>query len=312
VITVYWLLAAVLSAVAMMAASRVAIHHTIALAEGLHAPPFFVGITVVAVGTDVPELFNSVAASYLGPGDINVGDSIGSVFTQGALVGVLPFFAASVLHAERRDVVLIPGLTIAALAIGVVLMADGNLARLDAAILVLTWAALTGIAWRYGAVPPETSTRKPAPGALVHLARTLLALGIVGVAAAVLVLAIASVSASLGLPEYVLSFFGVSFGTSMPEIAVELTAVRRGRQDIAIGDALGSCLVDASLSVAAGPLLFPTAVTTSLVVRGAILAIAAMVLVAVLVGVRRRLDRGSGAVLLAAYVAAYFFLLAPA
>ena len=57
----------------------------------------------------------------------------------------------------------------------------------------------------------------------------------------------------VGVPEFVLAFFGASLGTSAPEIAVDLTALARGAPQIALGDALGSSLVDATLSIGIGP-----------------------------------------------------------
>jgi cation:H+ antiporter len=151
------------------------------------------------------------------------------------------------------------------------------------------------------------------PGrALRHLVPLLLALAAVGTAAAVVVIAIVTISASIGVPEYILSFFGASIGTSLPELAVEFTALRKGQRQLAMGDALGSCLVDSSLSIAVGPLLFPTAVTASLAVQGAIIASVTMLLVGILLGVRRKLDRIAGALLIAAYFLAYVLLLAPA
>jgi cation:H+ antiporter len=310
--TLLWILAGAVGVGVMMAASRFAIHHALAVADKLHAPPFLVGITLVAVGTDMPELFNSIVSSYLGHGDINVGDSIGSVFTQGSIIGLFPFFAGAALRVERREVILLPGLTIIGLALGVLLLADGSFSRLDAALLLFTWLVLTGVAWRRGTAPLDVPTGEVAAArALQHAVLALSGFAAVGAAAAVVVLAIVAISASIGVPEYILSFFGASIGTSLPELAVELTALRRGQWHVALGDALGSCLVDSTLSVAAGPLLFPTAVTTSLAIRGAGVAGATMLLVALLLGTRRKLDRASGAVLLVAYLLAYVVFLAP-
>ncbi len=191
-------------------------------------------------------------------------------------------------------------------------MLDGGIGRLDAAILIVFWVLLTGVAWRYGATPAEApKSEVTTGGALRHVVLALLALTVVGAAAAVVVFAIMSISATIGVPEYILSFFGASIGTSLPELVVEFTALRRGQRDIAIGDALGSCLIDSTLSVAVGPLLFPTAVTASLAIRGAIIAAATMLLAAVLVGVRGKVDRLSGTVLIAAYLVAYVFFLGP-
>lgn len=98
-----WIMAGVGSAVIMMAASHFAVRHAVAVAEKLHLPPFLIGITLVALGTDMPEILNSIVSSHLGHGDINVGDSIGSVFTQGSLaLGLFPFVAGTAFRVERR------------------------------------------------------------------------------------------------------------------------------------------------------------------------------------------------------------------
>lgn len=311
--TALWILAGLASAVVMMAASRFALHHAVAVADKLHVPPFLVGITLVAIGTDTPELINSLVSSYLGHGDINVGDSIGSVFTQGSLaLGLFPFVARSALRVERREVLLIPALTVAALAVGALVMRDGAISRADAVLLVLAWVVGTGVAWRYRASTVETVVHEAAPrGVFLHVVLALLALTAVGAAAAVLVYAVVSLSTAFGVPEYILSFFGASVGTSLPELAVEFTALRRGHREIAMGDVLGSCLVDASLSVAVGPLLFPTLVTAGLAIRGTMIAALTMLLVGLLLGYRGQHDRVTGVALLMTYLGAYLFFLAP-
>ncbi len=304
----------VVAAVAMLLASRFAVRHAVIVAEGLHLPPFIVGITLVALGTDMPEIVNSVISSRLGHGDINVGDSIGSVFTQGALIlGLFPFIANKALPLHKRDALLTTALTAAALLAGLWLFSDGFVSHTDGAVLVGIWVAATLMAWRLqrrghnddeqGA--PTHDKHRPV---LFHAMAALLALAAVGAAASVLVNAVSSVAAWAGIPEYVLSFFGASVGTSLPELAVEITAVRRGQRQLAVGDLVGSCLIDASLSVGIGPMLFPTAVDEELAVRGAVIALAAMMLVA-LIAVRGRHDKMTGAVLIAAYLLAYVLFL---
>lgn len=75
---------------------------------------------------------------------------------------------------------------------------------------------------------------------------------------------------SVGVPEFILAFFGASIGTSAPEIAVDIAALRSGAPAIALGDALGSSMIDATLSIGIGPLLFPAAGTASLAITAAL------------------------------------------
>ena len=63
-----------------------------------------------------------------------------------------------------------------------------------------------------------------------------------------------ALSATLSIPEYLISFFIVAFGTSLPEIVVDLTAIRKKQYEIAIGDAIGSSIIDAGFSIGIGTL----------------------------------------------------------
>src|SRR5918996_318779 len=68
-------------AVALVASDR-AVAYTRALATALGAPAFIVGVALVSIGTDLPEIANSIAAHLQSEGDVNVGDSVGSTLTQ--------------------------------------------------------------------------------------------------------------------------------------------------------------------------------------------------------------------------------------
>src|ERR671915_566986 len=130
---------------AALAASDLAVSYTRALAAGLGAPPFVVGVVLVAVGTDLPEIANSIASHVQDEGDVNVGDSVGSTLTQYTFVlGLFP-------------------LVIAVIAVSLVA---------------------------------------------------------VGIGATVAVRSLVELSEEVGVPEFVLAFFGASLGTSAPEIVV--------------------------------------------------------------------------------------------
>lgn len=71
--------------------SEKAVAHSIGVATALKLSPLMIGLVVVSLGTDFPEIVNSIISSAMGHVDINVGDSFGSVLTQMTLVlGLLP------------------------------------------------------------------------------------------------------------------------------------------------------------------------------------------------------------------------------
>jgi cation:H+ antiporter len=144
---------------------------------------------------------------------------------------------------------------------------------------------------------------------LTQAAIVLVSLAAVGAGATFAVRALVRIAEIAGVPEFALAFFGASLGTSAPEIVVDLTALLRGAPGIALGDALGSSLVDSTLSIGVGPLVAPAEVTPRLAIIGSAYAALAVAAVGLLLGTRRRHDRASAVALLALYGTAYAVLL---
>lgn len=290
-------------------ASRKAVDNTAEIAAGTRLPPFVIGFTLLAVGTDLPEIANSIVTSLAGHGDLNVGDSVGSAATQATLVlGLLPIIGGALAISKKR-VARIGIATVFSLLLGAALMADGDISRLDAVVLVSAWLIGSLVTWG----PPPSGAQMPLQLEAVKKIRktlfVLFALGIVGGATAVAVWGLTRLATSISVPEYIVAFFLASIGTSLPEFVVEITALRRGQSEMAIGDALGSSFVDATLSIGVGPLIAPIAVTTTLVVPGSLAAAGAIGIVALILAVRGRHDWRSGILFVLIYLGFYLLLL---
>jgi cation:H+ antiporter len=295
---------------AALAASELAVSYTRALAAGLGAPPFVVGVVLVALGTDLPEIANSIASHLQGEGDVNVGDSVGSTLTQYTFVlGLFPFVAGA-LVISRRQVGLVTLLTMAGLAMTTVFVLDGHLDRFDGLALVAAWGAATVATTKLlGGGTSDDPPRVRHDGKLAQALVTLGALGLVGAGATLAVHSLVRLAETVGVPEFILAFFGASVGTSMPEILVDVTALRRGAPGIALGDALGSSMIDSTLSIGIGPVVAPADVTTRLAVVGCLYTLAAVAIVGAVLVSRRRHDRPSAAVLIGLYALSYVVLL---
>ena len=296
-------------AVALVASDR-AVAYTRALAAALRAPPFIVGVALVSIGTDLPEIANSIAAHVQGEGDVNVGDSVGSTLTQYTFVlGLFPLVVA-MIAINRLQVGLVTVLTMSGLGLTIWFVHDGWLARVEGFALILAWALFTLVLVR--ALPAQSVDRPPPVRHRNRLAQAgivLVTLGFVGFGATVAVRALVRLAGEAGVPEFILAFFGASLGTSAPEIVVDLTALLRGAPAIALGDALGSSLVDSTLSIGAGPAVAPAEVTPRLAIVGSLYSLIAVGLVGLLLAARRRHDRASAAVLLGLYALSYVVLI---
>ena len=294
-----------------LVASDVAVSYTRALAALLGAPPFVVGVVLVALGTDLPEIANSIASHLQEEGDVNVGDSVGSTLTQYTFVlGLFPLVIA-VIAISRLQVGLVSVLTIGGLVLTTLFVLDGSLGRVDGVLLVLAWAGSMLLVTRLlPAAQPEEPPAVRFRGHFAQVAVILGALVAVGIGATVAVRSLVALSEELGVPEFLLAFFGASLGTSAPEIAVDITALRQGAPAIALGDALGSSLIDSTLSIGIGPIVEPAPVTTRLAVTASLYTAAAVAVVALVLMARRRHDRVSASVLMGLYALSYVVLIA--
>ena len=300
------MISAALGLVVAIWASGHALDAAVKLGAHLGLSAFVIGVTIVAVGTDLPELANSLIASARDHGDLNVGNSTGSVVTQlTAVLGVLCFIGG--LESTRRFIVTAGVMTVLSLLTAAVLFSDGSFGRADGALLVAFWLGGTFIIQR-----PTERIVKPEkePGVTGRLvARTLLYLSLVGVGATVAVESFTHVAEALGTPEYLLSFFVLAAGTSLPELVIDFRALRQGSGDLAMGDLLGSSFVDATLSPGIGPLLFPTALSAG-IERGSLVAAAIVAATTLLLVRSPRPTRWTGVALIGLYLAMYPLLLA--
>lgn len=135
-------------------------------------------------------------------------------------------------------------------------------------------------------------------------------LGFMGVAigAYAVIQSVITLSAVVDIPEYLISFFIVAIGTSLPELVVDLTAIRKKQYKLAIGNAVGSCIVDATLSCGIGPLIFPIEVTGKLAMITGLYAILASIVVILTLALREKVDKKAGALFIVLYLLSYAML----
>lgn len=313
--TSLWIGAIIIGLAVTVTGSKSAVADATKLAKGTRLPPFFVGMTLLALGTDLPEIANSIVASYTDNGDVNVGDSIGSTITQLTLVlGLLPFAGFVIALGERRSRLLkgqqtTAWLTAVALLGVAVLVMDDHLGRIDAAILIAAWIAGSRLVYGRTRTDPQLDLIERVGSRTRIVGRLLLAIIAIGTGATLAVNGIIELAEIWGVPAFLVAFFGASVGTSLPEGIVAYTALRRGESALAVGDVLGSSFADATLSISIGPLLFPTVIDGDIAFKAALITAAAAMVVALLLGRGGTLGRRGGAILLLVYAASWALLL---
>ncbi|MFC7068568.1 calcium/sodium antiporter [Halobaculum lipolyticum] len=250
-----------------------------------------IGLTVVAVGTSTPELAVSVDAAAKGLGDIAVANVLGSnvynlAFILGvvAVVRVIPIAESLV----RRDGV---ALLASVVAVGAVL-ADRVVTRVEGAVLLALFVGYTGaLLWtgRGSAAADgadasaETGDRAERVSFRARDAVLLVAgLALVLVSGDRLVVAASALARGAGVSEWVIGGTIVAAGTSTPEFAVSLVALRRGSLGVSVGNVVGSNVFNATGIVGVAALVGPLSVSPSAFATLAWLAGVSAVMVAAL------------------------------
>ena len=304
---VFWILAAVAGLSLAVWSSGRTLDSAVSLARRLGLSPFIIGMTIIAIGGDLPEIANSITASAQGHGDLNVGDSIGSVVTQLTLVaGILCFLKP--VKTERRPVAIAGWLTVLAVLFGAGLMSDNNLSRTDGLLHIGFWGLGTWIVQHDGHVVTPEQTELFERGLFVEVRDLVVGLSGVAVGALLLVQGFVHGAESLGVPEYATSFLVLSLGTSVPELVINGRAIRSGQSSLAIGGIVGSSFVDATISMGIGPALFPTIVSPEAKVGSLIAAVIVFLAISFL-AYRPVHDRWSGVVLISLYIPIFSLLL---
>ncbi|MGK0274933.1 MAG: cation:H+ antiporter [Ilumatobacter sp.] len=303
-----WSAAFVVGLIAASLASRRAVTHALRAADASQISSGFIGMTVMAIGTDLPEIANSIISAATGHGDLNVGDSAGSAVTQVTLVlGILCF--STRLTADRRSVAILGTLTAVALGAIGLLIRDGSFSRLDGTMLLLAWLVVV-IAMKSlsGEQPVETVRPRQLSQ---HVARTGLWLVVVAVAATLVVQSFVAITETLGVPEILAGSIVLALGTSLPELIVDWTAIRRGAAALALGDLFGSSFLDATLAIGIGPTITPTAISAA-AAAACFVAAAGMLAATAIATWRSTLGRETAVLLIGVYVAVTIGLVAVA
>jgi len=287
-----------------------AVKHSVSIASALGVSPLIIGLSIVSLGTDSPEIVNSIVSSAVGHGDLNVGDSFGSILAQISLcLGLYALLSKKLIKVKRNEIMVIGACEVLALITSVSMVEKGYISRFNALSLVASWPI-------FMLIIRKVTEKEHVESVAVNTNQKMryhfiiAILGFIGVAAGsfVVVNSVITLSAGLHIPEYLISFFVVAIGTSLPELAVELTAIRKNQYEVAIGDAIGSCIIDAGFSIGIGPLFFPITVSGGLAETTGLYAMLVSTIVLTTLALREKLDKKAGVLFITLYLLSYILL----
>ncbi|WP_331234714.1 calcium/sodium antiporter [Natronorarus salvus] len=225
--------------------ARLFVDNAVDLARRFEISELIVGLTIVAVGTSLPELVVTVDAVLAGADDVAVGNVVGSnLYNLAFVLGVVVLSGSVAIPRSlaRRDGVVL----FVATALGALVLLDLHLARFEGALLLLALVAYLTVLARADSESGTGELGTEDPGTASDRGRlrplVLLGLGLALVIASghLLVEVAVDLARTVGVSEWAIGSTVVAAGTSTPEFAVSVVALWGGRPGVSVGNLLGS------------------------------------------------------------------------
>ena len=285
---------------------------SVALARRMHIPEFIVGLTVVAVGTSMPEMAVSMISAVEGYGDMAIGNVVGSNIANTLLIlGVCAIFSPILFTKSnvRRDVPMNLGVSLVLL---LVASTSAAINRIEGILLLVAYVAMIIYSIRNDR---KTMTDSEDDGEKEMSGLRILVWIIAGLAGLIyggdlFVDSATNIAKAWGVSEAVIAISLVAVGTSLPELAASLASIFKGSPSIALGNIIGSNIANILLILGA------CSTVTPLVMNGismtdiyVVVATAVMLLLSALFIGDKRITRIEGLIFLIVYIVYIYTLI---
>ncbi len=280
------------------------------IADKFGIPQLVIGLTIVAMGTSLPEAAVSIASALKGNAGITIGNVVGSnilnvlvILGLTAMIRAIPVQLSTVKYE-------IPFTIAVTVLLAVFGLADNRVSRPEGGVL---WAFMLLYLWYLmrmsGNADSREKQRAERKGNIARLFLMVAAGAVMIVFGSdVTVDAATELAVLFGMSDRVIGLTIVAFGTSLPELVTSVTAALKGKADIAVGNIVGSNIFNILFVVGTSALITPVEYRGEFLVDS-VAAIAAAVFLLICVVRRRRLGRLGGAAMLAGYGVYFAYLI---
>lgn len=293
-----------------------------ALAKRFGVSEFLIGVTIVAMGTSMPEFVVSLQSAIAGQAEVSIGNVVGSnVFNVFAILGLTTMIAPMTLTKDntKRDIPLCiaASLLLFVLALDGVLWGGGlnMLSRTDGIIFLLCYLLFLWFVIRNGKVstsPTPLESSEPVKEMKLWKMGLLIVVGICGLifGADTFLAGAIELAKLLGLSDAVIGIVIAAVGTSLPELFASIVPAIKGKSDMALGNILGSNIANILLILGASATITPLRLgDIGVVDMSMMLAAPVMVMAAAYMIGRNKITRIEGFILFAVYVTYTVWLL---
>ena len=285
------------------------------IAKKIKIPSFVIGLTIVAFGTSAPELAVSVTAALKGSNDIAIGNVVGSnIFNTLVVLGmsaaIMPIIVEKGMIKRDYPMSIFVSLLLGVLAMDTILWKKPGMqiGRGDGIILLLVFAV-----YMFMTVKAGIQNRiEDEPVEELSLWKSIL-IAVLGLAGIVLggdwsVDGAKEIARILGMSEALIGLTIVAIGTSLPELVTSIVAARKGENDIAVGNVIGSNIFNILLILGVSSVIHPMDVSQTYLYDIGML-ILTMLAVYLPIAKTKKVGRGTGIVMVLCYVVYTVYLI---
>ena len=292
---------------------------TSSVARHFGMPPLLIGMVIIGFGTSLPEMMVSGLAALQGNPGIALGNAYGSNISNIALIlGVTALISPISVDSQvlRKELPILTAITILA----AWQLRDAEISRTDALVLLgvfsglMYWTIRQGMRKKKDALAIEIEEKLATHSMPIHRAFGWLVAGLIFLIAAsrILVWGAVEIAHDYGVSDLIIGLTVVATGTSLPELASSLIAIRKGEHDIALGNILGSNLFNTLAVVGIAGTIHPLTAGPEVLSRDfLVMATLTVSLFIIGYGFRGpgRINRLEGAGLLSCYIAYTTYLI---
>lgn len=223
-----------------------------AIARRHRLSEFFVGLVILSVGSDLPEIAVAVDAGLKGlvgqdASGVVVGTAIGSVVAQ---IGFVLGLAATIsyLTLPKGFVLRHGAVLLAATLLLFALAFDGQISRIEGMVLVAAYSAYV-LMLMNGETAPDEAPRGFASGGAGSWLALMAGLAVVIGSSEVTVTSVVRIAQEFDISEAVISVLIIGLGTSLPELSISISAILKKRTELSVGNIIGSNILDTLLPI---------------------------------------------------------------
>ena len=288
------------------------------IAKKFHIPEIIIGLTIVSIGTSMPELFVSVTSALEGYSDMSMGNVIGSNIANLLLILGLSTVIRPIKFQRETRLIEIPMCLILTVIFMIFCNTGTGISKAEAIILLLLFIIFilyTIIMGKKGEAfdKDDTIVELQTEGKQLSMLKSIIfiVLGIIGlkVGGDLTVDNALVVARHFNISEKIISLTILAVGTSLPELVTSVTAAIKGNSDIAIGNIIGSNIFNILLIIGVSALISPLAYNFTYNIQMGILILAMIVLALFpVIPPKNEMSRFNGVIYLVIYMIILFIV----